>query len=160
MKCTKNKNGFTLIELLAVIVILAIIILIAVQNVNGMTATARKRVLAIEGNTLIDGAKNAYQFAILDGKITTGSACFSLNYLYTEGLFSKGTGDGYNGSVLVEPDASNDKIFNYHFWISNKNYVITNAALGDSGNGSNVVKATGSNAASSTCGNKTGVTKF
>lgn len=159
MDFVKDKKGFTLIELLAVIVILAIIILIAVQNISGMTTVARKRVLAIEGNTLVDSAKNAYQFAILDGKITTGGACFSLEYLYNEGLFSKGPKDGYNGSVLVQPD-ENGKIFTYHFWISNKNYIITNAELGDAGNGSNVTKVSGTSTASTNCGATAGVSRF
>lgn len=117
----KNKNGFTLVELLAVIVILAVIILIASSNVGGIMNDARKNALAIEGNRLIDAAKNAYQMDILNGNVTTGSKCYNLQTLYDEGLFSKGSKDKYTGSVLVSPDSSG-KIITYTFWISNGSY--------------------------------------
>ena len=117
----KNKNGFTLVELLAVIVILAFIILIASSNVGGIMNDARKNALAIEGNRLIDAAKNAYQMDVLNGEVTTGSKCYALSDLYKEGLFSKGPSDKYTGSVLVSPDSSG-KIITYTFWISNGSY--------------------------------------
>lgn len=156
MNVLKNKKGFTLIELLAVIVVLAVIILIAAGNIGGMTTTARKNVLATEGNVLVDGAKSVYQLAILEGDITTGPACFSLAYLYNQGYFTKGpTSDPkYTGSVLVEPDA-NGKIYTYHFWISNSSYTIANAESGASGK-----IATNGTTASENCGGKTGVTLF
>ena len=77
----KNKKGFTLVELLAVIVVLAIILLIASNNVFGQINKARKNALSIEGTYLVDAATTAYQNAILERKITTGTACFSLKYL-------------------------------------------------------------------------------
>lgn len=117
----KNNSGFTLVELLAVIVILAVIILIASSNVGGIMTDARKNALAIEGNRLIDAAKNAYQMDVLNGNVTTGSKCYKLQELYDEGLFSKGSKDKYTGSVLVSPDA-NGKIITYTFWISNGSY--------------------------------------
>lgn len=149
MNIRKNKNGFTLIELLAVIVILAVIILIASNTVLSQMDNARKNALAIEGNTLINSAKNAYQSAILEGKVTTGSACFSLEYLYKEGLFSKGKKDTYTGSVLVAPDA-NGKIVTYTFWISNGSFVVS-GETGTTGSG-----ATNGASASENCGNATG----
>ena len=141
----KSQKGFTLVELLAVIVVLAIILLIASNNVFTQITKARKNALAIEGNELIDAARSAYQNAILDGNITTGSACFSLDYLYKEGLFSKGGKDNYSGSVLVKPNGNQ---VTYTFWIGNGSYTIT----GDTG-------TTGANAsegatASSNCGNE------
>ena len=134
MDVMKNKKGFTLIELLAVIVILSIIILIAASNIGAMTTTARKNVLAVEGNTLVDGAKTAYQLAVLNGDITNNAACFSIAYLYNEGYFDKGpsSNSGYFGSVLIEPDA-NGKIYTYTFWISNGSYMLENAASGATG---------------------------
>ena len=53
----KNKNGFTLIELLAVIVVLAVIMVIATQQVNGVMAKARS-------NSFIE----SYQMVIRQGK--------------------------------------------------------------------------------------------
>lgn len=120
----KNKNGFTLVELLAVIVILAVIILIASNNVGGLMTEARKNTLALEGSRLIDAAKNAYQMDVLNGTITTGSKCYNLEFLYTEGLFSKGINVGYTGSVLVSPQ-ENGKIIDYTFWIGNGSYIVT-----------------------------------
>ena len=151
MDIVKNKKGFTLIELLAVIVILAIIILIAAQNIGGMTETARKNVLAIEGNTAVDVAKTAYQMAVLEEGIT-GSACFSLKYLYDQGWFEKGSGkDNYNGSVLVEPKSGGQ--YTYKFWISNGKYITTNAEGADSGSTGNALQK-GENAAASDCNGK------
>lgn len=153
MNIKKNKNGFTLVELLAVIVILAVIILIASNSVLSQMDRARKNALAIEGNTLINSAKNAYQSAILEGKITTGSACFPLEYLYKEGLFSKGKKDNYTGSVLVAPDSSG-KIVTYTFWISNGSYIVS-GETGTNGSG-----ASNGTSASENCGNASGAKLF
>ena len=153
MNSIKNKNGFTLVELLAVIVILAVIILIASNSVLSQMDKARKNALAIEGNTLINAAKNAYQSAILEGKITTGSACFTLEYLYSEGLFSKGSKDTYTGSVLVAPDESG-KIVTYTFWLSNGSYVVT----GETGTTGSA--ATNGTSASTNCGSAAGAKPF
>ncbi len=153
MNILKNRKGFTLVELLAVIVILAVIILIASNSVLSQMDKARKNALAIEGNTLINSAKNAYQSAILEGQITTGSACFSLEYLYKEGLFSKGSSEHYTGSVLGAPD-STGKIVNYTFWISNGSFVVS-GETGTTGTGA----VSGSNA-STTCGDIANVPKF
>ncbi len=143
-----NKKGFTLVELLAVIVILAVIILIATNSVLSQMDTARKNALAIEGNTLINAAKNAYQSAILEGDITTGAACFDLQYLYKEGLFSKGSTDKYTGSVLVSPDSTGKKV-TYKFWISNGSFVIDGKDAGATGK-----EATNGTSASTTCNNE------
>ena len=53
----KNKKGFTLIELLAVIVVLAVIMVIATQQVNGVMAKARS-------NSFIE----SYQMVVKQGK--------------------------------------------------------------------------------------------
>lgn len=148
MNILKNNKGFTLVELLAVIVILAIIILIASNNVLAQMEKARKNALAIEGNTLVNAAKNAYQSDILEGKVTTGDKCYDLKDLYTKGFFSKGKtgedGDGYSGSVLIHP---HDNVVDYSFWISNGSYVFTNAPVGANG-----TSATPGTSASSNCG--------
>ncbi len=140
----KNNRGFTLVELLAVIVILAVIILIASNNVGSIMIDARKNALALEGSTLIDAAKTAYQIDILNDGIT-GSKCYNLEELYKEGYFSKGKDkDGYTGSVLV--DTSNEKIIEYTFWISNGKYVVSGPA------GTTGKNATAGTEASKCCG--------
>ncbi len=146
----KNRKGFTLIEMLAVIVVLAILILLASSNVVPMVTNARKNALAIEGNEMIDSAKNAYQMVILNGDLTTGSACFSLEYLYQEGFFEKGHENGYRGSVLVSPDEAG-KVINYSFWIDNNSFVVA----GESGTtGKNATNVSQTNHASENCENK------
>ncbi len=122
MDILKNKKGFTLVELLAVIVILAVIIVIASSSVGGLMTEARKNALAIEGNELVNAAKNAYQLAILNGEVGSGDACFSLEYLYKKDYFSKGSDNKYKGSALVQKNA--DGIVKYSFWITNGSYVV------------------------------------
>lgn len=145
----RNKNGFTLVELLAVIVILAVIVLIATSNISNLMSDARKNALAIEGNNAVKGAKLAYNSAILNGQITTGTACFSLKYLYEKGFFEKGSGAGesgdhYTGSVLVEPSGTATV---YRFWISNGSYVFNGVSFGATGE-----DATEGTTASTNCG--------
>ncbi len=152
MNVMKDNRGFTLIELLAVIVILAIIIVIASSNIGGLTTTARKNVLAVEGNTLVESAKTAYQLAVLNGEVTTEPACFSLAYLYKEAYFDKGpqSNPKYTGSVLITPDESG-KIYTYKYWISNSSYVLSEAT--PETKGKSAVKGT---SASETCGTTSG----
>ncbi len=128
MKIVKNKNGFTLIELLAVIVILAVILLMASKNVFSFLEKGKRDVLATEGNELIESAMAAYQLHMI-----TGNACFSVEYLYNEGLYTKGKKDDYTGSVLVS-NPNNGKNPTYTFWISNGKYTISGekGANGDS----------------------------
>lgn len=149
MNLIENKKGFTLIELLAVIVILAVIILIAASNIGAMTSKAKKSVLAVEGNTLVDAAKTAYQMGVLDGEIENASksACFSLTYLNNEGYFDKGLDQGYNGSVLVTA-SSDGKTYSYKFWISDKSYSITEAPEAATGSKADATRQQ----ASETCG--------
>lgn len=153
MRILKNRKGFTLVELLAVIVVLAVIILIASSNVGEMMVRARKNALAIEGNELINAAKTAYQMEVLDGRIKSGSACFSMAYLYKNGYYSKGSGigegkDGYSGSVLVTVPAGAGNT-TYTFWISNGSYKIDAAATGATGTSA----AASTETASANCGN-------
>ncbi len=130
MRVLEDKKGFTLIELLAVIVVLAIVMLIATVNVTGALGKARKLALMTEGGNAVDAAKLEYQFSVLDGSITTGSACYSLKYLHDQGTFEKGTGaggDNYTGSVLVEDTGTG---YEYKFWISNGSHAFVNATHG------------------------------
>lgn len=129
----KNKKGFTLVELLAVIVVLSIIILIASSGIGSAMQKARKSALAIEGNELINAAKSAYQLDILENKVKSGSACYSLETLFQDGYYSKGGDEkdgGYTGSVLV---TSNGTKVSYKFWIGNGSFVFAGADAGATG---------------------------
>ena len=149
----KNNTGFTLVELLAVIVILAVIILIASSNVGTIMTNARKNALAMEGNTLINSAKQAYQIAILNGKVTgTDSVCFSLEDLKNNGYFEK-SDDKYKGSVLISPDSAG-KVISYTFWISNGSYYVT-GPTGTTGSAAEPVNTAENKDASVNCGGKT-----
>lgn len=151
----KNNKGFTLIELLAVIVVLAIIILFASSNIFGMVEKFRANALAQEGNTLIqDAARPAYQMAVMEKTITSGSACFSLEYLSKEAGYSKNSSNNYTGSVLISLDASG-KVPTYTVWISNGSSVISNKQLGTTGS-----DAEAGTTASNDCGGATNITLF
>lgn len=154
MNIINEKKGFTLVELLAVIVVLAIVILIASSSVGTAMTKARKSALAIEGSELINAAKNAYQFGIIDNSVGSGAACYSLEYLFKEGYFSKGSDkDNYVGSVLVKPNGNSVE---YKFWISNGSFVFANAEGGVSGEAAQVSP----DAASKDCGGATGLKFF
>ena len=58
-KKINSRRGFTLVELLAVIVVLAIVMLIALQAVLPAMDSARRQTFAIEANGAIDAA-NTY----------------------------------------------------------------------------------------------------
>ena len=59
-KILKNKKGFTLIELLAVIVVLAIIMVIATQQINGTVKKSRADSLVSSLNIVVKQAKSTY----------------------------------------------------------------------------------------------------
>ena len=56
-KILKSKKGFTLIELLAVIVVLAIIMVIATQQVNGTIKKSRANTFVESMQTVVKSAK-------------------------------------------------------------------------------------------------------
>ncbi len=119
----KKKNGFTLVELLAVIVILAVVMLIGVTVIGPIMARSQKGALGTEGIDMINAAQNAYQAEQLKG---TGAAfknnstvCFDLEWLKANGYFTKGSAEGYTGSVLVHYKDGN---YTYKFWVTNGTY--------------------------------------
>lgn len=65
-KMLKNKKGFTLIELLAVIVVLAIIMVIATQQVTKTIADARQKSWDSSCKMLEKEAKNRYAEHLLN----------------------------------------------------------------------------------------------
>lgn len=141
MNIRKNKNGFTLVELLAVIVVLAVIVLIASNNVLSSLEKGKRSAFATEGNVLVnESAKVAYQ---LEQRV--GSVCYSLEYLHQKDFYSKGKDQGYSGSVLIS--VSNEGATTYKFWLSNGSYIINGKPVGATGSEVEL-----GNGASSNCG--------
>ncbi len=120
----KKKNGFTLVELLAVIVILAVVMLIGVTVIGPIMARSQKGALGTEGIDTINAAQNAYQAEQLKGTgakfKNNSSVCFDLEWLNFNGYFTKGSNEGYYGSVLV---TYNNGTYDYSFWIGNGTYM-------------------------------------
>ena len=71
-KILKNKKGFTLVELLAVIVILAIIMVIATQQIGKVIAGARADSF-VESYQMV--AKQVKTFIATDQTVCTGTSC-------------------------------------------------------------------------------------
>ena len=72
----KKENGFTLVELLAVIVILAIILVIAVPQIQNTIKGARKGSFESSAKMIASAAENWYQTkSVLGESTTTPPAC-------------------------------------------------------------------------------------
>lgn len=118
----KNVRGFTLVELLAVIVVLAIVMLIAVNAVLPQMEKARRQSLAIEANAVIDSAQLYFMSSGLTG--TTGfpandggTNCVEIDYLINNG-FSELDVDDYDGKVVVQKKG---EIYLYYVFLNKQN---------------------------------------
>lgn len=130
----KNNSvrGFTLIELLAVIVVLAIIMLIAVNAIIPQTEKARERAFAIEANGLI---KSAQQYVIAQGYtnhlvVDTTGVCIKLETLVNSGD-SELDKTKYSGHVIVKKSGN---IFTYQAWLTNETYMVEGAGVASGAN--------------------------
>ena len=133
-KLNLNKKGFTLVELLAVIVVLAVIMLLAVNAVIPQMNKARKNAFVTEANAFIDAAGTYYQNAMLTGEsgISAAGGCVDVSKLIGE--YIEKDGDDYKGHVNIAIDATTNKA-TYTIWLSNKQYQIsekTSAELDES----------------------------
>ncbi len=139
-----KRKGFTLIELLAVIVILAVIMLVAGQNVFGIMGEAEKGSFRNEFLSFLDAASTAAQFDIMNGNISASknTKCYAMSDLgnYFE------LKDGYTGSVSVT--YSNGQ-YSISGWMSSTKYLIENKD--DSLTTDDVLDSDG-RTASTTCG--------
>ena len=139
-----RRKGFTLIELLAVIVILAVIMLVAGQNVFGIMGEAEKGSFRNEFLSFLDAASTAAQFDIMNGNISASknTKCYAMSDLgnYFE------LKDGYTGSVSVT--YSNGQ-YSISGWMSSTKYLIENKD--DSLTTDDVLDSDG-RTASTTCG--------
>lgn len=119
-----NKKGFTLVELLAVIVVLAVIMLLAVNAVIPQMNKARKNAFVTEANSFIDAAGTYYQNAMLTGEegISAAGGCVDIADLI--GPYIEKDSDDYAGSVKIEIDNKTNNA-TYTIWLSNKQYQIS-----------------------------------
>lgn len=81
-----NKKGFTLVELLAVIIVLAIIMMIAVQSALPLVTQARTGAFASTGNILM----NTVETVVIADEINGYKYdCYSIKYLVEKGYITK-----------------------------------------------------------------------
>lgn len=140
---TNNMRGFTLVELLAVIVVLAIVMLIAVQAILPQMENARKSVFALEANGAIDAAQTYFMnnslssgqngFPVADG----GTSCISIDDLIDKGYsdLEKGT---YSGKVIVTKKA-NSTLYLYTVYIQKNQTLVVAGKGNDAGYNADVV---------------------
>ena len=110
----RDVRGFTLVELLAVIVVLAIIMLIAVNAVLPRMNSARKQAFAIEANALMEAAQTYIVNTSLASAGEINTRCVTVETLRTEGYSElsssytgkveilKGTGSRYYYKVYLQ----------------------------------------------------------
>lgn len=99
-----NKKGFTLIELLAVIVVLAILMLVAVQNIFPMIANARAHSFVSTVENVRDAANNKYMSDML-AQPTRGESCYTVHQLVTGGYVKVNDNNIIGAVCVVEASA-------------------------------------------------------
>ncbi len=97
-----NKKGFTLIELLAVIVVLAVVMLIAVNAVIPQMDRARKQAFLTEATTIIEAAETYFMYHEMTGN---PKLCVDVEDLIGEYVDEKGKGR-YDGVVYYAYDGN------------------------------------------------------
>jgi len=85
-KILENKKGFTLIELLAVIVVLAIIMVIATQQINGTLRKSRADSLVSSLNMVVKQTKSTY--VQYDESMTVGNIEENVDFNKSEYIIS------------------------------------------------------------------------
>ena len=141
MKNINNNHGFTLVELLAVIVVLAIVMLVAVQSVLPQMEKARRQTLALDAQTAIESANTYFMnlslssgkgFPSAEGK----SNCVTIKTLVDNGYFSvKGN---YDGKVVVTKQGSN---YVFKVWLLKDQLEIIGAGASSDGKTNEQIKA-------------------
>ncbi len=121
-----NKKGFTLVELLAVIVILAVIILVAMNAVIPQMSKARKGAFLTEIETFVKGAEAYYQAESIKGSAVTGctstggvtECCIDIDSIKNN--YIKKADPNYIGSIKIKINADNTA--EYSAYMSNGTY--------------------------------------
>ena len=132
MKNINNNHGFTLVELLAVIVVLAIVMLVAVQSVLPQMEKARRRTLALDAQTAIEAANTYFMnnslsdptkgFPASTGK--SNGRCVAVKTLVDNAYFS--TKGNYDGSVLVYKEGNQ---YLFEVWLHKEQLMIPGAGV-------------------------------
>lgn len=125
IKVEKNVRGFTLVELLAVIVVLAIVMLLAVQAVFPQMIKARKNAFAIEANAAIDAAQSYYMTASLAKNLSVDKdgLCIDIKYLIDQNQFDADRSK-YSGWVWIKPNTGGNGYL-YTVTMTNEQYFVS-----------------------------------
>ena len=129
----KEKRGFTLVELLAVIVVLAIIMLIAVQAVLPLMQQSRKNAFTIEANGAIDAAMTYFVSKAISGEVVGTGICYKLDTLEKEGMYTTKKA-GYEGFINIVPSSASANVYLYKVTMTNGQYYVENAGVKDDKN--------------------------
>lgn len=107
-----NKKGFTLIELLAVIIVLAVVTLLAVQSVLPQVEKARKNAFITEVNNTIEAGKQWYADMLLTNpsKVSADKVCVQLAVL-KKGYY-EAPSDNYKGYVEIVKSSTGSVTYN------------------------------------------------
>jgi prepilin-type N-terminal cleavage/methylation domain-containing protein len=121
MRIFRDKKGFTLIELLAVIVVLAAVMLMAVNSVLPLIGEARTGAFASSANQTIDSVSTVILTDELRGN--SNVECYSVRYLVEKGFLSKiesANNDkttGFDGIVVIDKGTSNSGSYKYSIYM-------------------------------------------
>lgn len=130
----KEKHGFTLVELLAVIVVLAIIMLIAVQAVMPLLQDARKKAFVTEAQAAIDAAQAYYMSQALSNNVTVGKGiCIEIKTLIDKGFYATKR-EGYEGWVEINAKTDNPNDYLYKITMTNGQYYVKGGGVKDQSN--------------------------
>lgn len=126
---TNDLRGFTLVELLAVIVVLAIVMLIALQAVLPSMERARRQTFAIEANSAIDAANTYFMSSYLTGNSgfpgnDEDTECVTITELYENG-YTELNPNTYSGKVVVEKKGN---IYLYYVFLEKDGTWMVNGA--------------------------------
>lgn len=138
IKNIKDRCGFTLVELLAVIVVLAIIMLIAVQAVLPLMQQSRKNAFTIEANSAIDAAMTYFVSKAISGETVGSGLCYKLSTLVNEGMYTTKKA-GYEGYVQINSSSASSNVYLYKITMTNGQYYVENAGVKDNKNVSVVI---------------------
>ena len=165
----KNKKGFTLIELLAVIVILAILLAIAIPQVNQYITRSRKDSLVATAKDYINSVRNDMTSEIYDFPIGTNDiTLISLDLIKLSKGGEKSPFNGkwlprYSYVAVINTGTDIDPDYQYYIAIrDSKRYTITLTKENEITRDSiirNEVSST-NNSIDSMCGSKDGTYKI
>ena len=116
-----NKKGFTLIELLAVIVVLAILMLVAVQNIFPMIANARANAFISTVENIRDSANNKYVSDMLT-TISRTQKCYTVAQLVKQSYVSVDQ-NAIFGAVCVNEGTSGNSEFQVFIYDKNNGFL-------------------------------------